>query len=342
MRRGETAVSGSAALSRTANLWYNSSMPEDVQWIEDAPSGLQAVLVIDMLVAGRSFGGIRLGSYAHEMEALADAKKLARAMSLKCAFAGIDGGGAKTVVWGWRDRGAAMRALGRHIQGLAGRYLAGADMGFTDDDAAAVKAETKHLACCDVSDATGRSVVDALDAASEKAGVPLKSVAVQGAGAVGWAVVRRLRERGIAVVVGEPDPPRAERARQAGCEVVFPDAIYQQAADAFSPCARGGVLSDRAAVRLKCRIVCGGANNPLVNDAVAKVLHDRGILYVPDFVANAGALIQGSAGVMGHDPEPLLAALPGRVRELLDLARAENKPPLDVAVRIAEERLRRA
>jgi len=308
--------------------------PDDLQWIEDAESGLTAVLVLDAVLRGRAFGGIRVGSYPNELAAAADAKALARAMTLKCAFAGIDGGGAKTVVYGWKNREAAMRALGRHIHGLGGRYYAGADLGFSDADLAAVQAETKYVACGDIAEETGRTVVDSLDAAGGA-----RSVAVQGLGAVGMSVVKRLRERKVKIVAGDPNSARAEQARQLGCEIVFPDGLYQQGVDAFMPCAIGGVLTERAIARLKCTIVCGGANNPLANDAGAKQLMDRGVTYVPDFVANAGALIAGASAVLGRDPEPVLAALPDRVRELLARSKAEQRTTLDVAASIAWERV---
>jgi leucine dehydrogenase len=312
-------------------------MTADVLRIEDPASGLRAVLVIDTLVSGRAFGGIRVAAYADEAGALEEARRLARAMSLKCGFAGIDGGGAKTVVWAWRDRPAAMRALGRFVESLDGRYCCGGDLGFTADDQREVASATRHVACSDLADRTGRTVVDAMLAAG-----PVRTVAVQGLGAVGRSVARRLRERGADVVACDPAPAACDGARAIGCRIVPPDAILDQQSDAFSPCAVGGVITLDAARRLRARIVCGGANNPLAEPAVAGALLERGVVYVPDFVANAGALIAGSCAMLGHDPEPLLASVAGRVRALLDRASAERRPPVDVARDAAEERLRAA
>ncbi len=329
-RRGQNPV----LLSPVAYLVYSAAMPDDIQWIEDAASGLRAVLVIDTLLKGRAFGGIRVGRYGNDLEALADAKALARAMTLKCAFAGIDGGGAKTVVFGWQDRAAAMCALGSYIDKLGGTYLCGSDLGFAAEDVEAVKSRTRHIACADVADTSGRTVVECLLAVDTP-----KSAAVQGLGAIGMSVVKRLRARGIAIIAADPRPQPGEQARALGCELVFPDSIYEQPVDAFIPCAMGNVLRDRSVAQLRARTVCGGANNPLAEDGVAQLMAERGITYVPDFVANAGALIEGSCRMLGADPEPILSALPGRAKALVERARAEKRSPLDVAVAIAEERI---
>jgi leucine dehydrogenase len=311
-------------------------MAAEERRIGDATSGLRAFLVIDALVEGRAFGGIRVRA-GGDGDALADARALARAMSLKCAFAGIEGGGAKTVVHAWTDRPAAMRALGREVEALAGRYLCGGDLGFTADDLRELRAATRYVACDGIADASGRTVVESL-AAADATG----HVAVQGLGAIGLSVARRLRALGGRVTACDPDPAACGRARELGCAVVEPGAILDVEADAFSPCAVGGVITPAAAERLRARVVCGGANNPLSDPGVAELLRRRGTVFVPDFVANAGALIAGSSAMLGRDPEPLLAALPGRVRELLARAAAEGRTPLEIATRAAEERLRAA
>jgi leucine dehydrogenase len=228
-----------------------------------------------------------------------------------------------------------MRALGRYVESLDGRYYCGGDLGFTADDLRAVRAETRHIACSELADVTGRTVVDSMLAAG-----PVRAVAVQGLGAVGGSVARRLRERGADVVACDPDPAACDRARAIGCRIAGPDAILEEECDAFSPCALGGVITMTAARRLRARIVCGGANNPLAEPAVAAALLERGIVYVPDFVANAGALIAGACAVLGRDAEPLLASTAQRVRALLDRASAEGRPPVDVARDAADERLR--
>jgi len=294
-----------------------------------------AFVAIHRLIAGRAFGGIRLRRYASETEALADALALARAMSRKAAMAGIAGGGAKTVIMlPLADRGAALRRVGDLIERLAGQVWCGGDLGFTAADQAVLESATRYVACGNLAAATARSVEICM-----RALWPPTSVAIQGVGAVGLPLARSLGDAGVRVWVHDLDPRRT-----GDFEAVSSQEIYGRACDVFAPCGAGGVIDHAAAHRLRCRLVCGGANNPLTGVDVADLLHGRGILYVPDFIANSGATIVGASRALGEVDaiEARMAALPGLVTHVMEQARHRDCSPHDVAVEMADARLRAA
>lgn len=298
-------------------------------------AGATAFLAIHATIDGRAFGGIRIRDYADEDAALADALALARAMSRKAALAGIRGGGAKTVMICPEPdrRHDALTALARTIEALDGRYLAGGDYGFTTADDAVVRQHTRFLASGDLDDATAAGVEASMCARSTP-----KRVAIQGLGRVGARLAERLVARGVTVVGADPRPPAT---LPAGVELIDPTAIDACEADVFAPCAHGGLLDAATIDRLRCRLVCGAANNPLAAEADADRLVRRGVAYVPDFVANAGALIDGASRALGEEariPERV-AALPALVRELLDRAEAEGRSPHHIAIELADRRL---
>ncbi len=311
---------------------------EEVLALDDAASGLRAILAIHAAPWGRSFGGIRVRPYPDQASAVADATALACAMSRKTAWARIEGGGAKTVVMvdPAMRRPEAIAALGAFIESLDGRYGAGGDLGFTLEDDAVLRGATRFVACSSAGDAAAAGVVASIQGWVDARGLgslDALHVLVQGAGEVGGHVVARLRSAGARVTVADVDPARTE---------IDPDALWDVEADVFCPCAVGGVLDADTIPRLRAAAVIGGANNPLADeDADAERLAARGIDYVPDFVANVGATIRGALGMLGRGGEAdgRLAEIRPAVGALLARAREERRSPLAVARTIVGERM---
>ena len=306
----------------------------------EAPScGMVAFVAIHAGFQGRSFGGIRIHRYPNEHAALTDAKALAWAMSHKLAFAELPGGGAKAVILDHPDlqRQAAVRCLGDYVESLAGAWGCGPDLGFTTTDLATLQDVTRFVACQGLDAAAAAGVVASMEGLMDASNGRLADchVAVQGAGAVGGAVVQLLRDRGARVTVADIDPSRSDCA---------PESIYDLEADLLCPCALGSVLNADTIPRLAVSAVCGAANNQLAEDSDAQRLHRRKILLVPDFVANAGAAILGVLQMLGQPAahiEARLDAMRPQVEELVRLARQQNRPPRDLALDLARQRLQR-
>lgn len=318
--------------------------------VQHRPSGLRAWIALHHVERGPSYGGIRVWSYRTEREAVADALRLARAMTYKCVLAGVAGGGAKTVVLAdeLTDREAAMEELGREIEALGGAYQAGPDVGFNDADARALARRTRHLAHFGgdgqrpAGEATAEGAEWGIRAALRAVGrndLAGARVAIQGLGAVGYALARRMLDAGARVSGADPREDRAARAAAAGVELIEPTVVAETSCDVYVPAALGGVLHDLTVTRLRARIVASVANNPLASDAQAEALAARGILYVPDFVLNAGALIEGS----GHArtgravPDGTLRRIGETVGRLLERAARDGVTPLAAARAMAEE-----
>lgn len=310
-----------------------------------------AFVALHAVLGGHAFGGIRIRRYPDEASALADARALARAMTRKVLLAGIAGGGGKSVMLEpppGADRAACVRALGAFVDSLGGRYQCGPDLGFTDADDAALRAATRHVACAGLAAATARGVEIAM-----RAVVPeLRRVTIQGLGAVGAPLARSLVDAGVAVVASDvADAGSAGLASGAGVvggsggsggfDAVEVARIYDVEADVFAPCAVGGLIDVDVAERLRVRVVCGGANNPLADERAARRLMERGIVYVPDVVSNAGATIAGASAVLGEKDkvEERLAAIATTTRAIVDEARASGRLPHQVAYAWADRRL---
>ncbi len=298
-------------------------------------AGTTAFLAIHSHIAGRAFGGIRIRAYNNEQLALDDALALSQAMSRKAVLAGIHGGGAKTVMLlpEPERRRPALIALAAAIEGLHGRYCAGGDYGFTSDDSDIVGSRTRFLASGDLDDATAAGVEAALCALF----LP-KRVALQGLGRVGLTLAKRLLQRGIKVIAADPKPPEDLPPE---ITLVDPQAITSIECDVFAPCAHGGLLGRPQIEALRCRMVCGAANNPLTSEADAEHLRRRGIAYVPDFIANAGGLISGASTTLGEANmiNARMAALPDLVREVTRRAEAQERSAHQVAIELADARL---
>ena len=322
----------------------------------DLEAGLDGFIAIHSTALGPGAGGCRLWSYLDTSHALADAVRLAEGMSYKNALAGLPLGGAKAVLRrpeGDWDRVALFRAFGRAVEGLGGLYVTAEDVGTTVEDMQEVATVSRHVAglppaegCAggDPSPWTAKGVFDAMEVAAAFAlgrGLDGLTVAVQGTGNVGAELCRRLADAGARLVIADVSPVRRDRLQAVlGAEVVDVSEIASVDADIFAPCALGGVLDRRTVAGMKARLVCGAANNQLASADVAAMLVERGIVYAPDYVVNAGGIINVSAEYLGEtesDVEVRVAEIGPRVGALLECAAREGRSPALVADEMAEE-----
>lgn len=330
---------------------------EEIIALHDRQSGLRAFLAVHDTSAGPAFGGVRRWQYLHEDQALLDCLRLARAMTHKCALAGLPAGGAKMVLLDHSDldRDAAYRFVGRTVERMGGRFYTGPDVGTGPAELAGVAQETSFVTDPgddgpgDLADATAEGVFAGMAAGLRhldgEEDWPRRTVLVQGLGGVGERLVRRLLERGARVLATEIDTARAERVvRRLDVETIDPTQVFERECDVFSPCAMGGILHDLSVKRLRARVVAGAANNVLARMDHGDQLHARGVLYLPDVAITAGALILGALFHLSGARQPL-TEIERRVRQAADdiLTRAagENLPTARVALREAERRIGR-
>jgi leucine dehydrogenase len=317
--------------------------------VSDAASGLNALIAIHSTRRGPAFGGIRTLSYKTHSSAVSDAVRLAQAMSYKAAVADLPAGGGKIIVikTDGMDRPRAFRALGKAIEDFGGHYFTGLDVGTTRQDLIEIARETKYVAKdLDFGKATARGVMAAIKGAlqhrfkSDK--VQGRRVAVQGLGAVGSELVTMLHAEGAEVFVADVDQKlAADVGEKMGCEVVNASRILSSEVDVLSPCALGSVFTTQNADGLQCSIIAGSANNQLATPAAGEALRKAGITFVPDYVANAGALIKGvTEYVKGHEVGfDVVDKIRATTTLVLQRADKENKPANEIADAIARERL---
>jgi len=266
--------------------------------IREPGCGLTAFLVLDSEVLGPAVGGIRTLPYPSEADALADARRLAQAMTVKCAVTGLDAGGGKVVIIDHPGlmRADAFRSLGEHVQGLSGAFRTAGDAGTTAADLACMAETTEyvHQDEAGLSEAVARGLIACLIAACESredVTWPDLSIAVQGCGAIGGAVARALGRAGAAVTVTDLAPARAEStARDVGAAVAEPSTFFAIESTVAAPCALGGVVTPAVARVMRARILCGAANNVLSGPASEGVLASRGVTLVPDAIASPAPL----------------------------------------------------
>jgi leucine dehydrogenase len=320
---------------------------ETVLEATDPTIGYHAFLAVHSTRRGPAFGGTRFVHYPSDADALADALQLAEAMSLKAALAGVPLGGGKAVLLqpdSAFDRGALFRAHGQAVEALGGRYITAGDVGTSVDDLELIAERTTHVAgraggMGDTAPFTARGLVQAMRAVAEVvldrpslAGV---RVAVQGAGKVGGDLCRKLIAAGAVVSVADRNPAKAAAT---GGTVVSVEAIHAVAADIFAPCALSGVLHAAMVPTLGARAVVGAANNQLAAPDVLDLLSARGIVYLPDFLANAGGVLSGCADLLGWSRDECLARIDGihdTAVRVLQEARARGEAPLETALRVA-------
>jgi glutamate dehydrogenase/leucine dehydrogenase len=325
---------------------------EQVTYFADPALDLYAIVAIHSTALGPSLGGIRFWHYPYEHEALEDVLRLSEAMTMKAAVAGLKQGGGKTVVF-WDDPHAArtpefLASLGRWIDALGGRYLAAEDVGASQADMDGIFRETPWVTGIDParggsgdpSPVTALGVVHGMRAALDES-LKDKRVVIQGAGHVGARLARLLIDDGARVAISDIDE---EKALAVGVPVLAPDAVLGADCDVFAPCALGGVLTVESIARLKCAVVCGAANNQLFDEKACEELAARSIVYAPDFVVNAGGIIniaeEWAPG--GYSPERAHAAaarIEDTTRRVLALARQEGITTSRAAQEIGRRRI---
>lgn len=332
---------------------------EQVVFCRDERSGLRAIVGIHNTVLGPALGGCRMYPYATERDALIDVLRLSRGMTYKAAVTGLNLGGGKCVVIGdpKKDKSELLwRALGRFLEGLGGRYITAEDAGTSTEDMEHIRMETSWVVGIsrslggsgDPSPVTALGVFSGLRACVEekldRSSYDGLRVAVQGCGHVGIHLVGHLVNAGAKVVVADVDLEAVRRTIDTyNVEAVEAEAIYDVDCDVFAPCAMGGILNEDTIARLKCSIVAGAANNQLrVEKDDGARLADRGILYAPDFVINAGGLINVANELEGYNQERALTqadGVYGVLRRVFERAKADNIPMWRAANNLAMDRI---
>jgi leucine dehydrogenase len=317
--------------------------------VQDLASGLRAIVVLHSLARGPAFGGVRRAVYRSEQAGLSDAKRLAEAMSLKCALAGLPAGGGKAVIFDGPtlDREAGYEALGRAIEALGGSYVCGPDVGTGARELAALRRTTGWVnpAGNDASRSTAAGVLAGLrgllGVVFEDPDVSRRRYVIQGLGGVGSALAGALLDAGASVAGWDPDPDARAGAGAIGVELLDAATVLCTPCDVFMPCALGHTLTRELCERAPWRAVCGSANNQLADRDAAAVMRRRGITWAPDFVVNAGAVIEGVETVMGSGERVAggIAALEDRCAQLLVRARAEDRCVSELALEAARAAL---
>jgi leucine dehydrogenase len=321
-------------------------------------SGYRGIIVIHSTALGVAIGGTRFWDYTNEEEALRDALRLSRGMTYKNALAGLPLGGGKSIIIGDNrrtDRETLFRAHGRFVESLEGRYITAEDVGTSPADMEYVRKETSHVAGLadrsgDPSPVTARGVFRAIQAAARfKWGnddLNRRRVALQGCGNVGRNLARLLHGAGANLLVSDADWSKTQLVRdEFPVDVVASEEIYDVEADVFAPCALGGILNDETIPRLRIEIVAGAANNQLLEPRHGNALERRGIVYVPDFVANVGGVINGCIELLNWSAEQSrkrVDAIYQTVLDVLESANSQHVPANIAADRLAEERMRLA
>jgi leucine dehydrogenase len=333
---------------------------EGVHWFEDAKSGLRAVIAIHSTHLGPAAGGCRLWRYADDDAALGDALRLSQGMSYKNAMAGLSAGGGKSVILAPTepfDRQALFEAFGRAVESLGGRYITAEDVGASVADMQIAATQTAYVAGLPPKDGkaggdpgpwTALGVFEAMKhVARSRLDRPLQKtrVAVQGLGSVGMLLAKSLHEAGAELVVADISPEKtAAAAAQFGAKVVSVEDIHKVAVDVFAPCALGAVIDRRTIAELNCRVICGSANNQLATPVEGRRLHDRGVIYCPDYVVNAGGIIGVMAEYAGEAESVVrgrVLGIPERTEEILSISEKRNLAANLVADRLAQERIGR-
>lgn len=333
---------------------------EQLVFCYDEVTGLKAIIAIHDTTLGPALGGTRMWRYTDEAAAIKDALRLARGMTYKSAAAGLNLGGGKAVIIGnaKTDKNEMLfRSYGRFIQGLAGRYITAEDVGTSVQDMEWVRMETDHVVGIsralggsgDPSPVTALGVYEGMKAslkwATGNESLAGKKVAIQGVGQVGHHLVGLVTKDGAQAIVADIDADNLKRVagKFNGVEVVHPDAIYDVDCDVFAPCALGAVVNDETIPRLRCQVVCGSANNVLADEDVhAKALDDRQITYAPDYVVNAGGLINVANELEGYNQERALKQAAGIydiTMRIFQIARDEDTTTVKAANTLAERRI---
>jgi leucine dehydrogenase len=330
---------------------------EKVLFGSDSDSGYRGIIALHSTALGPALGGTRMWSYASDQDALTDALRLARGMTYKNALAGLPfGGGKSVIILNGRvpDREEIFRAHGRFVETFHGRYITAEDVGTSTVDMDYVHLETEHVAGLasrsgDPSPVTARGVFRAIQAAAMRRwgsnDLSGRTIAVQGCGHVGYNVARELKNAGANLVATDVNTEKLGRVvDELGATAVKPEDIYGVRADIFSPCGLGGIINDQTIPQLKVEIVAGAANNQLLEEKHGEQLLARNILYAPDYVTNAGGVINGCIELLGWGRAEALAKVEqiyDTVLNVFRIAEEEGVTPNRAADRLAELRLLR-
>jgi leucine dehydrogenase len=329
---------------------------EQVALCSDPAAGYRGIIAIHSTVLGPALGGTRFWTYATDDDAIEDALRLARGMTYKNAVAGLNLGGGKSVIMGdnkTKNREMIFRAHGRFVESLGGRYVTAEDVGTSTSDMDFVHMETDYVAGLtdrsgDPSPVTARGVFRAMQASAKwrwgSEDLAGKTILIQGCGHVGYHVAKELSAVGAKLIVTDMDAERVKRVvNDLGAKAVEPDEIVGQEADIFAPCALGGIINDQTLPQLKVEIVAGAANNQLLEEHHGDELEERGILYAPDYVANAGGVINVYSELAGWDAQRSLRKADEIYDTLLGvfaIAKADQVPTYVAADRLAEKRVK--
>ncbi|NOT09475.1 MAG: Glu/Leu/Phe/Val dehydrogenase [Gemmatimonadales bacterium] len=328
---------------------------EQVLFCHEPSCNYLGIIVIHDTTLGPALGGTRFWNYASTEEAIRDAIRLARGMTYKAAAAGLNLGGGKAVILGDNkraDREALFRAHGRFVDSLGGRYITAEDVGTSPADMEFVRRETDHVAGLqglsgDPSPVTGYGVYMGMKAAAKVRwgtdSLSGRTILVQGAGKVAYYLCSHLHAEGAKIVATDIDAEKVKRVvTEFGATAVAPEAIYDQKGEIYAPCALGATINDNTIPRLKVEIVAGGANNQLAEERHGVELEKRGVLYAPDFVINAGGLIN-VYGELERWPQERAKR---KAQEIYDailqvfaIAKRDGIPSFEAADRLAEERI---
>ena len=337
---------------------------EKVVFVNDNTSGLKALIALHSTQLGPAIGGLRFWPYSNESEALSDVLRLSKGMSYKCAISNIPFGGGKSVViqgQQFQKSPELLRKMGEAIRDLNGRYITGEDVGSTVEDMLSLRKVTDHVMGAPI-DQGGSGDPSPMTALGCFVGIQacinnkfnttdLKGVrvAVQGLGNVGFNLCKQLSAAGATLIVSDiSEALTSQCAEMFNAQVVDVNSIYGADVDVFAPCAMGAVINDKTISRLKATIIAGGANNQLATAAHGKQLQEQGILYAPDYVINAGGVIQFAferqafIEKVAYDPrlvKPKVASIYDTLTDIFQLAKEENIPTSFAADRIAEDRM---
>lgn len=333
---------------------------EQLVFCQDEASGLKAIIAIHDTTLGPALGGARMWTYASEENAIEDALRLARGMTYKNAAAGLNLGGGKTVIIGdpFKDKNEEMfRALGRFIQGLNGRYITAEDVGTTVTDMDLIHEETNYVtgispafgSSGNPSPVTAYGVYRGMKASAKEAfgsdSLEGRTISVQGLGNVAYKLCEYLHKEGAKLVVTDINQAAIDRVvHDFGATAVAPDNIYSQEVDIFSPCALGAILNDETIPQLKAKVIAGSANNQLQDSRHGDLLHELGIVYAPDYVINAGGVINVADELYGYNRERAMKRVDGiydSIEKIFAISKRDGIPTYVAANRLAEERIAR-
>lgn len=331
---------------------------EQLVFCHDKATGLRAVVAVHDTTLGPALGGCRMYPYATEDDAIVDVLRLARGMTYKAAASGLNLGGGKSVIIGdpRRDKSEALfRSFGRYIETLGGRYIVAEDVGTSTEDANFIRVETEHVVGVDVtrggsgdpSPFTALGVRQGMRACAQEvfgsASLEGLMVAVQGVGHVGYHLCRLLHAEGARLIVTDVDTGALGRAvREFGAKAVEPDEITTIPCDVYAPCALGATVNDETIPALRCAVIAGSANNVLLEARHGEALAERGILYAPDYVINAGGLINVADELEGYNERRAtkrVMRIEERIRSVIQISKRDGVPTNVAADTLALERI---